>query len=794
MAILKDDSVYHESYSTALSFPSAFDRGGNHLVIQGRHEVGGIGRTSYSKAKTDYVSSIFGKAALDRIQTKNIGGYENNSTLYSVLYDESNINLSEYRKSTTNTDLRTRFNAYSKDNERSIYFENPFHMPTAALREMNTYRFTWNKATKTIVHANKNNNNGSNVHYAQTKSAPSMFNPSYNIQVVGMSSNVPLLTDAPNATLPTANDIGGINDLSNCSISKLVELSNNGQLGVGIYRFADFMYCKDLGKVSNNYLITLRRFGLPVGDHIGFMNSPKYRKKSASELGYDAPTEVGHLVTWFGTDDNKLEDILKYSYSYSWKDLKSQIQELPSQEDNAERGVLGLISNFNPAYHNRMNSGQTGTHNIWAKLGSAMGFASVAHSVNTDAMRMYDHNKVYEPKQTIKDWTIPEGTLKFQHEFTLTFSYKLRAYENINPKTAFLDLIGNILDVTYFHGKFWGGAQRIIGPSPNNSSYRKANAFIDNAFSKMGGALEAFASGNFDTQQILGMLSSMAADGVQFIKDAAQEAASTITGQGVGGAAKAAAQGIVKKLQELDGKVNFSTAMKGQLKNMLGRPAFYAFDSLLKGDDTGLWHVTIGNPRNPIATFGNLILTNSSIQHSGPLGIDDFPTEIKVTCQLRHARSRDMTDIGRMYTQGISALHMTQQRNPSKDFREYIHAGDEKYDPDAIEKEGNRLGAEQQAARESQRKEDGTIPAKTEEQYAAEDKANTALNDRREALTDENLRKSTGYQAAAEIKTASLSGEQGVYPFIASAYNATWWHNGNDLLESVKTSYDEVAP
>ena len=53
-----------------------------------------------------------------------------------------------------------------------------------------------------------------------------------------------------------------------------------------------FMYCKHLGKVSNNYMITLRRFPLPVDDYIGaraegWRNSFGYGRKNAVYRLYD---------------------------------------------------------------------------------------------------------------------------------------------------------------------------------------------------------------------------------------------------------------------------------------------------------------------------------------------------------------------------------------------------------------------------------------------------------------------------------------------------------------------------
>ena len=99
----------------------------------------------------------------------------------------------------------------------------------------------------------------------------------------------------------------------------------------------------------------------------------------------------------------------------------------------------------------------------------------------------------------------------------------------------------------------------------------------------------------------------------------------------------------------------------------MGRPQSYALDSLLTGGNTGVWHLTIGNPLKPIITIGNLEVTNTEIQHLGPLGIDDFPTELKVTISFKHARPRDAVDIEKMYMFGDRSIYKTHVRsNPGK--------------------------------------------------------------------------------------------------------------------------------
>ena len=79
--------------------------------------------------------------------------------------------------------------------------------------------------------------------------------------------------------------------------------------------------------------------------------------------------------------------------------------------------------------------------------------------------------------------------------------------------------------------------------------------------------------------------------------------------------------------------------------------------SLLSPAPVGFWHLTIGNPKAPILEVGNLICTNTEIEHSGPLGLDDFPTGIRVKVTLEHGSPRDIMGIEQMYNRGDTRLY-----------------------------------------------------------------------------------------------------------------------------------------
>jgi hypothetical protein len=112
-------------------------------------------------------------------------------------------------------------------------------------------------------------------------------------------------------------------------------------------------------------------------------------------------------------------------------------------------------------------------------------------------------------------------------------------------------------------------------------------------------------------------------------------------------------EGAIKTI----GSAMFSSFL-GTALNQLGRPTKIAYNSLLQPAPTGLWHVTIGNPRHPILSMGNLILENTEIEHYGPLGLDDFPTGLRVTCTLKHGKPRDTSMIEAMYTMGNSRVYI----------------------------------------------------------------------------------------------------------------------------------------
>lgn len=421
---------------------------------------------------------------------------------------------------------------------------------------------------------------------------------------------------------------------SDCSVKALVDASARGEMGRAVYTYADFMFCKHLGRISNNYLITLRRFPHPPGDHINFTLENEYNEHLP---------DIGRLVTWMGTPGNDMANILKYSVKLPYKEMKANVQTAQYNADNSG-GFLGGIMNLGSnSYRQGMLNGSTGTTAISSITKALTPFGGIFKDNlqgppdNSWAYHK-DENKVWGPVDTITKTNYRQGAedggIEFEQTIQLVFDYELRSFNGINPRAAFLDLLGNILAVTYTNASYWGGAVRGTGAA-------QSNVFANLPIFHMKEPL-TFAGVQDSIFDTVGQIGAHFNNGnpINNIKDAMNA---------MGNLLKGALTGIT-----------------AGLLNSLGRPQKNALNSMLNFAPTGMWHLMIGNPKHPIMSMGNMFLDGCTIEHYGPLGFDDFPTGIRVGVTLKHGMPRDNLKIEQMYMNG--------------DYRIYQPLGDRVYE------------------------------------------------------------------------------------------------------------------
>lgn len=423
-----------------------------------------------------------------------------------------------------------------------------------------------------------------------------------------IANNVPLM-DSPKARQR-------IRQSSGCSIKELVNDSSNGLMGQETYAYSDFMYCKHLGKVPNNYMVTLRRFPLPVDDYIGaFGESVEQR---SARVANNAAC-IGCMVTWMGVSGNELNNILKYNYNMPFKFEEAEWQQKNTDADTNIGMLNSMMSVFDSTYRAQYQNGTASTAgNAFFEHIGIKGLGDAPYK-NHAGFRD-EKTKVWGPIDSVRSTYVrADKGLNFDQKITLVFEYELKSYNGINGKQAMLDLISNILNVTYTTGSFWGGGIKGFGA-------HQSNIFANlNVFKARGGFT------NF--------IDAFALD----LHNFSSEIKSWSTGD--------PGQDLKNLLNEVGGML-----MSGIL-NKLGRPQKGMYNALLSPAPIGFWHLTIGNPKRPIMSLGNMIITNTTIEHCGPLGIDDFPTGLKVTVELDRGKPRDLRDIERIYMQGNDRIY-----------------------------------------------------------------------------------------------------------------------------------------
>lgn len=422
-----------------------------------------------------------------------------------------------------------------------------------------------------------------------------------------IANNVPLM-DSPAARQR-------IRQSSGCSVKELVTASQNGEMGQETYAYSDFMYCKHLGKVSNNYMVTLRRFPLPVDDYIGARGeSPEDR---ISQSAKNAAC-IGCMVTWIGVSGNEMSNLLKYNYNMPFKMQEAEFQDKQADADTNQTLLNGIFSTFDKSYQKQYMAGYSGeaANSFFQHLGVKLGNPPYKNFAD-----FRDKNKVYGPVDTIQStYMRSEGGLTFEQKISLVFEYELRSYNGINAKQAMLDLLSNILNVTYTTGSFWGGGFK-------GFAAHQSNIFANLEVFKCKGGFTDFVD-------------AFSAD----LSNIGQRLKSQFSGANLKETIKQLLNGIGGML--IAGKLN-----------ELGRPQKAMYNALLSPAPIGFWHVTIGNPKRPIMSIGNMVITNVTVEHSGPLGLDDFPTGLKVTVDLDRGKPRDLRDIEKLYMQGTDRIY-----------------------------------------------------------------------------------------------------------------------------------------
>ena len=408
------------------------------------------------------------------------------------------------------------------------------------------------------------------------------------------------------------------------NILKYYSDKNFDPYGLASYRMQDFIYLKYYNQIPNNYMITLRRYTLPCEDHMFGLDM------TADAVNFLNGYEESHFniataVTYLGEKTgNKLSDILKFEYGANYEEKEAKIETLANTDGGLAaqmREKFGISETF-------MSGNDTGDNGGSAMVKNALKFSALcgmrgkdvrdaiasSHRFEGNEFQVYGEN-IYGDVNVINKTKVRSRGLTYNGNFSLNFEYSLKSLKCVNPRIAMMDILSNFLILTGNYGAFWGGETRFYGQKSIAPQF---------------GDPEKLRNGDYK-----GYFQSLLTD----VKSGF-ESISTLNGgsgdlwDGIKNLAAGALQGLLGNL--FGGNVGVAGSAQAPI-------------ALLSGAPTGYWHVTVGNPLDPIAMMGNMAVTKTTVQFNDILGYDDFPTEVKFTVDLEHCIPRDNASIENMF-------------------------------------------------------------------------------------------------------------------------------------------------
>lgn len=341
--------------------------------------------------------------------------------------------------------------------------------------------------------------------------------------------------------------------------------------------------------------------GTPINRLITLRRFPYPCTDNIYDIETQPQPDIARMVTYFNQEVNKLEDILTMVYRLKWRELTAEMSQANMIGDQS--GFSGFMQKIMPLFDSTLAD--------QAMMGE--------NRLNYDPK--HDNNKVYGPVDSIINTNIRDVGIEFEKSFEITFDYTLRSFSGRTPEFAMKDLLANALAVTYNNAKFWGGSRYWVGKRPSKF-------------------FEEFAFMNADSaEDFLFKSYSKLKNSLQGFKDDSK------------GSAVDALKSVLKN--------GFAIAL-GKILDTVGRPSILVMDSLLNNEPTGYWHLTIGNPENPILCIGNLIIDDTEISFpTDSLSWGDFPTKIQFKIKLKPSMAKDRAGIELMFNHGRERIYYT---------------------------------------------------------------------------------------------------------------------------------------
>jgi len=398
-------------------------------------------------------------------------------------------------------------------------------------------------------------------------------------------------------SIRNASDIHN-DDMNDTSISSLVNYTRSYPSMKLDY--ADFAYLKDVGVYPNNRLIIARRFPAGVSNDLTSIKS----------------SPMSTLISWVKDGD----DFISVNYSEVWEDAPASFED-----------VLNKIGEDVKASDNNM--GNLG--GAAASAFNAIPFPGFMEGIQYQVMKnmgltdagignspLGNPNLIREAKmrKTLGKGEAGAG-LKASFSIKMTVEYEQKFINGVDPTLVYMDIIQNALtfgtsdSAFQFSSAFGEGVTGII------------KDLISGDIGAIASAIQKF---------VTSLLDAIATVGKQIIDalvDPPKDDQKPSSGQIFDAVKKAFAATIGHVISKYKIKL-------------------IGIANALTGSNSTPWHVTIGNPKKPIFSSGDMLCKEVSLTVGKNLAFNDLPSYIKIEFTLENARNLGAQEVFNRFNTG----------------------------------------------------------------------------------------------------------------------------------------------
>ena len=385
-------------------------------------------------------------------------------------------------------------------------------------------------------------------------------------------------------------------DLYDISTNSIINYTQNEDLPALKLNGSDFAYLRDLGVYPNNRLIVSRRFPSPVENDL-----------TATPL---AP--ISTVVSWI---PDSQDSFFSFQTSEEWTTGSPSTDPL---------GDLTDIFNDIFAKGSGIDVKKEGS-GVLGGLSKMLPVGGIAEALEQEVTNyLIGTNFTYDNLPQGNPNFMGEGSFRnvnsIRSEISIPIKavYEMKFINGIDPTIAYMDILQNLLRFSSSQSVFYvaqGGGEKI-------------NEFF-NKFKK-GKWVEAIS---LIVDSIIKAVKEVVTKFGETIKKTAEDLINIVSGD-----SSPDTDVVGAGLSKLTQFIGSSALARYRIK-------FSEVIPKIMGSSSAPWHVTIGNPKNPFFSSGDMIVDGGKITMGNTLGFNDIPTRVEFDFTIRSARNLGIQEI-----------------------------------------------------------------------------------------------------------------------------------------------------